>query len=159
MLILQSSREKLKIHTWRGKGPFYHLAHHHSPHQTLDVLQVAGVPRKTYCPELSLGSRQSLIRTVSRGSISSRDLNTLSLFNRAQNFWYNFNGHITLFRDMKLMLTIIFTLIAVNTTIHQLGLYSFYILKSKFIPVNFHGVVMRPAFNLFKILLEIILNP
>lgn len=60
---------------------------------------------------------------------------------------------------MKPTLTIIFTLIAVNTTIHQLGLYSFYILKSKFIPVNFHGVVMRPAFNLFKILLEIISNP
>lgn len=39
--------------------------------QTLDVFQVVDVPHKTCCPELSTGSRQSLIRTVSRGSIFS----------------------------------------------------------------------------------------
>lgn len=50
---------------------FCHLDHHYSPSQTLDVLQVIDVPRKTCCPELRTSSRQSVIRTVSKGSISS----------------------------------------------------------------------------------------
>lgn len=55
----------------KGNRPFYCLAHHPSPPQTLNVLQVADGPHKTCCPELSTGSRQTLIRTVPRGSLSS----------------------------------------------------------------------------------------
>ena len=65
----------------------------------------------------------------------------VSLFKRIPNCWHTFNGHIMLLINTKHMLTIMFTLITVSISIHQLGLHSFYIPQSKFTPVNFHSVV------------------
>lgn len=140
------SREELKSHPCRRKGPFYRPAHHRSPPQTLDGLQVADVPYKTRCPELSTDSRQGLIGTVSRGIISSSHLNTLSLLTEPKIVGVCLTA-TSRFCVIRSLCPRWFSYWLLKTQISTSFVCTFYILKSKFISVNSHGVGLSPGFD------------